>query len=95
MFCDDIFQQFWSVERERAASQHWQFLHKCFKTKSSLRKNHLKSDKYYLNKDTWREMNIMTSQTSSSAFNIAESASDSARILIQMQACIEQLEEQC
>ena len=40
-------------------------------------------------------MNSMTSQTSSSASNAAESASDSARILIQMQACIEQFESQC
>ena len=39
-------------------------------------------------------MNIMTSQTSSSASNAAESASDSARILTQMQAHIEQLESQ-
>ena len=37
----------------------------------------------------------MTSNTlSETAFNVTESASSSAQILIQMQACIEQLEEQ-
>ena len=40
-------------------------------------------------------MNIMTFNNSSDiTFNVAELSSNSAQILIQMQSCIEQLEEQ-
>ena len=58
-FCDDISQQFWSVERERAASQHLQLLMQTLQNKLSLRKNHLKSRKVLFwkktNKNTWEE----------------------------------------
>ena len=41
-------------------------------------------------------MNIMTfNNFSDITFNIAESSSNSAQILIQMQSCIKQLEKQC
>ena len=47
-------------------------------------------------KNTWEKKNIMISNTfSETAFNMTESASSSTQILIQMQTCIEQLEEQC
>ena len=65
------------------------------KVKLEKESSEIRQDKYYLHKNTWRKMNTMTLQTSSSASNAAESASDSARILTQMQACIEQLESQC
>ena len=66
------------------------------KIKLEKESSEIKTAKYYSNKNTWEKTDIMISNNlSDSVFNVAESANNFAQILIQFQACIEQLELQC